>query len=78
MLCRLVSYLCIYKVCMSPALNGSSVIRRFEHSNATEIRDGKTFDFYTRLPQLLQLTCVQLLQYLQTKRFLYKLEPIRE
>ena len=31
---------------MSPALNGSSAIRRFEGSDAIEIRDGITFDFY--------------------------------
>ena len=34
---------------MSPALNGSSAIRRFKHSNAIETRDGITFDFYTGL-----------------------------
>ena len=37
---------------MSPALNGSSVIWRFEGSNAIEIRDGITFDFYTGLPHI--------------------------
>ena len=37
---------------MSPALNGSSVIRRFKGSDAIEIRDGITFNFYTGL------TCV--------------------
>ena len=34
---------------MSPALNGSSVIRRFERSDAIEICDGIIFDFYTGL-----------------------------
>ena len=34
---------------MSPALNGSSAIRRFKHSEAIEIRDGITFDLYTGL-----------------------------
>ena len=43
---------------MSPALNGSSAVRHFEHSNAIEIRDGKTFNFYAGLPQL--CTCKQL------------------
>ena len=43
---------------MSPALNGSSAVRHFERSNAIEIRDGITFDFYTGLPQL--CTCKQL------------------
>ena len=28
------------------------MIRRFERSDAIEIRDGITFDFYTGLPQL--------------------------
>ena len=37
---------------MSPALNGSSAIQRFERSNAIEIRDGITFDFYTGLPHI--------------------------
>ena len=35
---------------MSPALNGSSAIQRFEGSDAIEIRDGITFDSYTGLP----------------------------
>ena len=38
---------------MSHALNGSSVIRHFEGSNAIEIRDGITFDFNTGLPHML-------------------------
>ena len=37
---------------MSPGLNGSSAIRRFEHNDAIEIRDGITFDFYTGLPHM--------------------------
>ena len=37
---------------MSPALNGSSAIRRFERSVAIEIRDGMTFDFYMGLPHV--------------------------
>ena len=37
---------------MSPALNGSSAIRHFKHSNVIEIRDRITFDFYMGLPQL--------------------------
>ena len=40
---------------MSPALNGSSAIRRFEGSDAIEIRDGITFDFYTGLPHVQQV-----------------------
>ena len=37
---------------MSPALNGSSVIRHFEHSDAIEMHDGIIFDFYTGLPHM--------------------------
>ena len=37
---------------MSPALNGSSAIRLSKHSNALEIHDGITFDFYTGLPHM--------------------------
>ena len=35
---------------MSPALNGSSAIRHFKGSDAIEIRDRITLDFYTGLP----------------------------
>ena len=45
---------------MSPALNESSAIRRFEGSDAIEIRDRITFDFYTRLPHM----CIFSLLYL--------------
>ena len=38
---------------MSPTLNGSSAIRRFERSVAIEIRDGITFDFYLGLPHII-------------------------
>ena len=37
---------------MSPALNGSSAIWRFEGSDAIEIHAGITFDFYTGLPHI--------------------------
>ena len=37
---------------MSPALNGSLAIWRFEGSDAIEIRDRITFDFYTGLPHI--------------------------
>ena len=40
MLHRHVKYLCIYTVHMSPALNGSSVLQRFKHSNTIEICNG--------------------------------------
>ena len=47
-LCRIKGFdrhSCIYEVHMSPALNRSSAIWRFERSNATEIHDRITFDF---------------------------------
>ena len=37
---------------MSPVLNESSAIRHFEGSDAIEICDGITFDFYTGLPHV--------------------------
>ena len=43
-------------ICMSPALNESSAIWRFKGSDAIEIREGITFDFYTGLPHL--PTCI--------------------
>ena len=38
---------------MSPALDGSSALQRFERSNAIEIRNGIMFDFYPGLPHVL-------------------------
>ena len=35
---------------MSPSLSGSSAVRRFKRGDVIEIRDGITFDLYTRLP----------------------------
>ena len=35
---------------ISPTFNGSSVLERFEHSNAIEIHNRIMFDFYTGLP----------------------------
>ena len=37
---------------MSPALNGSSAIWRFEGNDAIKIHDGITFDSYTGLPHV--------------------------
>ena len=42
----------IYIVRLSPALNGSSEIRRFERSDAIKIRNGIIFDFYMGLPHI--------------------------
>ena len=42
---------------MSPALNGSSVLQCFEHSNATEIHNIIMFDFYPELPHT-EITCM--------------------
>ena len=46
----------IYTARLSPALNGSSEIRRFDRSDAFEIGNGKLFDFYTGLPHIVQTT----------------------
>ena len=45
-------YLMIYEVHMSAALNASSAIWHFERSNAIEIHNGITFDFYMGLPHM--------------------------
>ena len=42
---------------MSPALNGSSTLERFEQSNASEIRNGIMFDFYPGLPHMYKYVC---------------------
>ena len=42
---------------MSPALNGSSTLERFERSNASEIRNGIMFDFYPGLPHMYLVFC---------------------
>ena len=39
-----------YASLLSPALNGSSEIRRFEHCDVIEIRDRIKLDFYAGLP----------------------------
>ena len=52
MLHRRVSYSCIYEVCMSPALNGSSALHHFESGNMIEIGI-MLFDFYPGLSQIL-------------------------
>ena len=37
---------------MSPALNGSSTLQRFERGNTVKIRNGIMFDFYPGLPHI--------------------------
>ena len=46
-------------VCMSPALNESSALQRFEHGNAVKIPNEIMFDFYPGLPHIVTLfvTC---------------------
>ena len=50
-------YSYIYEARMSPVLNGSSAIRRFEGNDAIEIRDGITFNLYTGLPHICIAYC---------------------
>ena len=40
---------------MSPVLNRCSMLEHFEHSNASEIRNGIMFDFYPGLPHIVNL-----------------------
>ena len=49
---RLVRYLYIHTVHMSPAFNKISALRRFKHGNPIKIQNGIMFDFYLVLPQL--------------------------
>ena len=49
---RFIRYSCIYEARMSPALNRSSVVWRFKHSNVTEIHDGMIFNFYMGLSHI--------------------------
>ena len=39
---------------MSPTLNGSSAIQRYEGSDVIEICNGIAFNFYTGLPHILK------------------------
>ena len=41
-----------YPAHMSPALNRSSTLERFERSNASEIHNGIMFNFYPGLPHI--------------------------
>ena len=42
----------VYTARMSPALNRSSALERFECSSAIKIRNGKMFDFYPGQPRM--------------------------
>ena len=55
MLCKYGNYQRNHISHLSPTLNGSLEIRRFECSDAIEIRNGIIFDFYTGLPHLLHV-----------------------
>ena len=39
-------------LCISPALNRSTVLQHFEHDNTIEIRNGVVIDFYPGLPDV--------------------------
>ena len=47
MLCTLIRYSHIYKVSVSPTLNGGSAIQCFEQGNVIIIYNGTIFNFYT-------------------------------
>ena len=63
-LCRLFSYSRIYEAHMSPALNRSSAIQCFQHSDSIEISDGIIFDLYTGLPRMVVYCTCSLEAYL--------------
>ena len=52
---KLINTCHVYTARMSPALNGSSALQRFERSNAIEIRNGIMFDLYPGLPHILNI-----------------------
>ena len=52
MLGKLINTYHVYTASMSPALNGSSVLERFECSNVIEIRNRIMFDFCPGLPHI--------------------------
>ena len=49
---KLINSCHVYPARVSPALNGSSTLERFERSNASEKRNGIMFDFYPGLPHM--------------------------
>ena len=67
---------------MSPTLNGSSLIRHFECSDAIKIHDGIIFDFYTGLSHVYNLYFVLVLDgahlYIITMYYtMYYLPPLQ-
>ena len=57
MLCELTSYLHIYETHMSPALNESSAVWRFEHGDVIKICSRIIFKFYMGLSRMLSYYC---------------------
>ena len=51
-LSKLINTCHIYTAHMSPVLNGSFALQRFERSNAIKICNGIMFDFYPGLPHV--------------------------
>ena len=58
MLGKLINTCHICTARMSPALNGSYALQRFECSNAIEIRNEIMFDFYPGLPHIVHLSLI--------------------
>ena len=55
---------------MSPALNGSSTLERFERSDASEIRNRIMFDFYPGLPHVYHLIIAKSHTHLNVKNII--------
>ena len=61
---------------MSPALNGSSAVRCFEHSDAIEICNGIILDFYMGLPHICSAQSENL-RFLETAIHLHDLQIVQ-
>ena len=51
-LCRLIRYSYIFTAHMSPTINESFVLQRFERGNAVKLHNGIMFHFYPELPHM--------------------------
>ena len=56
-LCRLIRYSCSLAVHMSPSLNGSFALQRFECGNMVQLCNGIMYDFYPGLPHIADKLC---------------------
>ena len=67
MLHRLIRYSCIFTACMSPFLNGSFALQRFECGNAVELHNRTMFDFYPNGEMPVCVSIIAILRYIDTQ-----------